>query len=175
MVGTSLFLPPGSLLLSSAMAPLVAKFLHTDAPCCLRSWLHFLVCFWLHPLLPSPSTTSQGEIRHLSKLSLGYFLVSYTDLQRPRLYNKGKGTLTKACVGVSHSALPWEYYLLPSTKKFLALIIVTSPNSFPKKRPLCHDFHSPHCPPGAMVQSGDGGLLNGQAWAWRTTDRLCIV
>ena len=38
----------GSLLLSSAMAPPSGKVpAHADAPCCLRSWLHFLFCLFL--------------------------------------------------------------------------------------------------------------------------------
>lgn len=145
----------GSLLLSSAMAPPSGKVsAHTDAPCCLRSWLHFLVCFWLHPfypaLLPLP-----GEIGTPEQIKPGIFLSFPTQTYNGLGYtSKGKESLTKACVGVKSPQIFIENLLYAQHQGVLGTQLLSLvPTVFPESVIMSHDFHSPHCPPGAMVQS----------------------
>lgn len=164
------FLPQAPVTLFSHGSPLVAKFLHTDAPCCLRSWLHFLVCFWLHPfypaLLPLP-----GEIGTPEQIKPGRawsFTQTYNGLGYT---SKERSLWLKPVPGSSHLKYLLRTFFMPSTKKFFwHPVIVTSPKQFSWKRHYVTWFSQPSLPPGSYgAILGDGGLLNGASLGHRRT------
>lgn len=179
LVGTISF-ASGSLVLSSAMAPLVARSFCTHWCPMLPQELVYTFLFVFDYIPSTQPFYHSGEIGTPEQIKPGIFLSFPTQTYNGLGYtSKGKESLTKEPVSESKSPQIFiENLLYAQHQEVLGTqLIVTSPNSFPWKRHYVTWFSTALTALrsyGAIL--GDGGLLNGASLGHRrTADRLCIV